>query len=321
MRSASGGMQSSLEGSAAPDSTADLTPGGAHWGTPDVDDVAWYSGTTGVGYERSSSGTSYTSLIGAESNSAIYNRRTSALIRIPFEVVQAYRYSSLKLRMKYDDGYVAYLNGVGIARRNAPAGAPLWNSSANGSHDDRAAIVFADVDVSANLAGLRSGTNILDIHGLNTDLTSSDFLILPELVADVSGAHIVYIEWAAAEGLSGADALPEFDFDRDGKSNLFEYAFASSPTTPDPNEAMAMISADGQHVELSYRRRADFVERGIRYQTQLSLDLGGWVEADASVIDSSPAPGGAEIVRVSIPMPAGGASIAYVRMIAWLDAS
>ena len=40
--------------------------------------------------------------------------------------------SFLRLRMKYDDGFVAYLNGTRVAAQNAPAN-PDWNSTASAS--------------------------------------------------------------------------------------------------------------------------------------------------------------------------------------------
>ena len=37
---------------------------------------------------------------------------------------------SLKLRMRYDDGFVAYINGVEVLRApEMPAGDPVWNSA------------------------------------------------------------------------------------------------------------------------------------------------------------------------------------------------
>ncbi|MCX5684068.1 MAG: lamin tail domain-containing protein [Planctomycetota bacterium] len=53
----------------------------------------------------------------------------SAYLRVPFNVTNPAAYDSLYLRMKYDDGFVAYLNGVEVARRNAPT-STSWNTAA-----------------------------------------------------------------------------------------------------------------------------------------------------------------------------------------------
>src|SRR5205085_10640359 len=52
---------------------------------------------------------------------------TSLYSRITFNAANLAALSSLTLKMQYGSGYVAYLNGVQIASRNAPA-SPVWNS-------------------------------------------------------------------------------------------------------------------------------------------------------------------------------------------------
>jgi hypothetical protein len=60
----------------------------------------------------------------------------SAYVRLPFTVPEGTSFTTLKLRIQYDDGFVAYLNGVEAARRNAPA-AIVWNSTATTEHSTR----------------------------------------------------------------------------------------------------------------------------------------------------------------------------------------
>ena len=146
-------------------------------------DTGWISGTTGIGYETQSG---YESLIGLDVE-AMNGVTNSVLIRIPFTLESASNISALKLRMKYDDGYVAYLNGQPIASRNAPA-TLAWDSQATGEHVDAQAVVYEDVDVSQYVASLVAGTNILAIHGLNRGPTSSDLIMLPELHATRTGS-------------------------------------------------------------------------------------------------------------------------------------
>ena len=56
-------------------------------------------------------------------------RNASAYLRIPFEVEDPDLLDTLTLRMKYDDGFVAWLNGVEVAQSNSPR-APGWRSNA-----------------------------------------------------------------------------------------------------------------------------------------------------------------------------------------------
>ena len=149
------------------------------WFTDHFDDASWTAGTGGVGYEAS--GGNYPNYFDIDVQAEMYNRNGSCYIRIPFEVGDA-EFSNLILRIRYDDGFVAYLNGAEVARRNF-SGEPAWNSTANAGNADEAAIVLASVDISAHAGLLRQGTNLLAIHGLNLSTNSSDFLISAELVA------------------------------------------------------------------------------------------------------------------------------------------
>ena len=106
----------------------------------------------------------------------------SCYIRVPFTVDDPSAVDSLELLMQYDDGFVAYLNGVKIAEANAPV-SPSWNSSATSSHSDPQAIVYQSFDATAFKANLVASPaeNILAIHGMNQSAGSSDFLIGPAL--------------------------------------------------------------------------------------------------------------------------------------------
>ncbi|MBN1506244.1 MAG: CotH kinase family protein [Sedimentisphaerales bacterium] len=144
------------------------------------DDSAWISGTGGVGYERQSG---YQQYFGIDLGDQMYNRNTSCYIRIPFTVpAEPGTFNFMTLRMRYDDGFIAYLNDVEI-QRALFNGTPAWNSAASSNHDDGAAVIFEDFDVSAQVGLLREGQNMLAIHGLNSSTTSSDLLFSAELVA------------------------------------------------------------------------------------------------------------------------------------------
>jgi len=151
-------------------------------------DSAWRFNTGnpgGVGYERSSG---YQNLIKLDLEDQMYRKNATCYIRIPFvfnDNPDDFDFMTLKIR--YDDGFIAYINGVEIARRNF-TGTPTWNSSANGSRSDSEAVNFENIDIFAYLSSLQSGYNILAIQGLNSSTTSSDFLISAELVAGKSSS-------------------------------------------------------------------------------------------------------------------------------------
>ena len=145
------------------------------------DDYAWTlcSGNPGgIGYET---GSGYEDYISLDTETQMYDIYTTCYIRIPFNIESEpadFEYMTLKIR--YDDGFIAYLNGTEVARRNF-SGTPAWDSDASSTHDDSAAVDFEYIDVTDYLDLLQNGNNILAIQGLNVSATSSDFLISAEL--------------------------------------------------------------------------------------------------------------------------------------------
>jgi len=150
-------------------------------GGASFDDSAWTSVTSGpggIGYER---GSGYQQYLSIDLGAQMYNKQATCYLRIPFTVANT-TYSNLLLKVRYDDGFIAYLNGTEVARRNF-AGNPQWNSVGSTDNPDAAAVVQATIDISAYVGLLVPGANLLAIHGLNGTIDSSDFLISVELAA------------------------------------------------------------------------------------------------------------------------------------------
>jgi len=158
--------------------SADATLG-LTWTDRSFDDSAWTEGRSGVGYERS---VGYEDLIESDVESSMFEINGSAYLRLRFQVDDPSSLASLVLRMRYDDGFRAYLNGTAIASRNSPAW-PAWNSTATSGHPDAAALVAEEISLPEAVGLLVAGENVLAIHGMNTSTGSSDFLIVPELSA------------------------------------------------------------------------------------------------------------------------------------------
>ncbi len=175
---------------AGPDST---------WNTPSFSDSGWSSGTTGVGY-----GSAYDSMIGLDLEDQMYvvtyNRgrpsysyRNSAYIRVAFSLTdaEAASFSQLALRMKYDDGFVAYINGTQVAAENAPT-TLSYASSATAEHSGGA---YEDYTLLNADDYLVSGDNVLAIQGMTS--SDGDFLIMPVLngitVGEIQTNTAVYL--------------------------------------------------------------------------------------------------------------------------------
>jgi len=169
------------------------TGDGPLWHELAFDAAGWTSGTNGVGYENSNNG-SYRDRLGTDVGTEWNARRSSLYTRFEFNVEQGFEaFDSLTLKMIYDDGFVAYLNGQFIdvdpgGNQNFAPSVARWNSRSTG--DDRPDSVVLSRAVEFDLTQyrdlLKAGTNLLAIHGLNQSASSSDMLMEPELVLQKS---------------------------------------------------------------------------------------------------------------------------------------
>ncbi|MCJ7653737.1 MAG: lamin tail domain-containing protein, partial [Dehalococcoidia bacterium] len=177
-----------------------LVPTGAisdNWkgGNEPFDDSGWNDGTFisgktgGVGYERSPGDTiNYTAFITRNVETLMYNIRGTCYIRIPFAVDanDINDFTAMTLRVRYDDAFVAYLNGQEIIRTSRVPATLTWNSLATSALPSDST-AFVDFDISAYTNQLQVGQNILAFHGLNGSSTSSsDFLISAEVIGSIT---------------------------------------------------------------------------------------------------------------------------------------
>jgi hypothetical protein len=166
----------------------------------------------------------FAELIGLDLGEQMRTKSASALVRIPFLLseMEAAKTDFLTLSVKYDDGFVAYINGVKVAEANAPAelnGA----STATTSHRDSDAIVFVDFDAASGIPGLRAGQNVLAIHAMNATVTGSDFFNSARLTA-------ARYESTAISGIQYTEAL-SIDATATVRAFAKKAGFADSPIT------------------------------------------------------------------------------------------
>ncbi len=125
---------------------------------------------------------SYTNYLNTDVRTPMYGSNATAYVRIPFTVTDPAAFNTLQLLMRYDDGFVAYLNGHQIASANAPA-TPVWNSTATQRHLDPQAVQWQQFNVGAAQSYLQAGNNVLAIQALNITKTNTDFLMQAQLLA------------------------------------------------------------------------------------------------------------------------------------------
>jgi hypothetical protein len=274
---------------------------GASWrgASTTFNDSAWTAGTGGVGYEADAFGT-YSPFIDIDVLDTMGGVTGSAFIRIPFELDAAdlADFDFLDLNVRYDDGFVAFLNGVRIASANAP-NTLSHTSVATAQNADAAAMLFESFDVSAFTSALRAGQNILAIHGLNAGATSSDFLISAELVGGASRTGTLSpdaIEYTGpltltnsatifARAFDGTEwsASTEATFHVDTGLRVSEINF--NPPGDDTTEFVELVNTSSVTLDLTGVRFTDGIEfEFLPTESKLSLAPGEYI-----LIASNPA--------------------------------
>ncbi|MBN1672357.1 MAG: chitobiase/beta-hexosaminidase C-terminal domain-containing protein, partial [Kiritimatiellae bacterium] len=172
--------------------TAEASAPVAAWRARDYDDGDWEAGRApfgyaGVGDPEHPFGTEFPEMRYA------YN---SLFLRRAFWVDEPGATTGLVLRVNYDDGFVAWINGTEVQRVGLPAG-EVHCTDVAASHESG---VFESFALPAPAGYLVPGYNVLCLQGFNADSGSSDFKLdaelevavrraAPPLVAPAGGAN------------------------------------------------------------------------------------------------------------------------------------
>jgi hypothetical protein len=113
---------------------------------------------------------------------AVHGVNASVYLRYPFTLPNSPAFQHLILRVRYDDGFVAYLNGHEVARRNAPD-ALDWNSAAIADRRLGSVLEFEEIDLSAGLPWLQPGANVLAVQAMTHSGDAPDLLFESQLIA------------------------------------------------------------------------------------------------------------------------------------------
>ncbi|HUT09196.1 MAG TPA: lamin tail domain-containing protein, partial [Thermoguttaceae bacterium] len=177
---------------------------------------------TGIGYATGSPGLE--EAIRTDVTADMHGVNSSLWTRIRFDVPDPSAADGLTLQMKYNDAFVAYLNGQPIAGRNAP-NPPQWNSRATAGRSVADSLQYEEINVSAHLDQLLPGTNVLAIHALNASADDDDFLMLPRLVGTSHQAQSQYFHSPTPGGPNSAGfvVINEIHYDPEENSQHVEF--------------------------------------------------------------------------------------------------
>ena len=179
---------------------------GTTWtGIADPANIAdWGTGQAGFGYEDTP--TDYQDLIRTSVQPVeTCATCTSIYLRIPFDIDDVSAIRDLTLRMKYDDGYIAYINGTEVKRTAVRGTIGFDTTSIFGI--ERSIVEFEDSLISRHIGLLNDGANVLAIHSFNSSSNNSDQLVSPALV---NGSFVVNEDVAGIPHEQIGD--PQIDF-------------------------------------------------------------------------------------------------------------
>ncbi len=159
------------------------------WITNSYDDDEWEIGNSGFGFSDN------------DDNTVIPNGTIAVYLRKNFTIQNANDIDRLLLDIDYDDGFVAYINGVEVARANVSGSPPSYDTTTNIEHEAQMywggspeRFIIEDADEF-----LIDGENLLSIQVHNISDTSSDMTLIPFLSA--------YYNVDTSEGISPPSIL------------------------------------------------------------------------------------------------------------------
>ncbi|MFL2983699.1 MAG: CotH kinase family protein [Candidatus Neomarinimicrobiota bacterium] len=142
------------------------------WQLPETNTDFWSIGESGFGY-------------GDNDDNTEISQTVSVYIKKVFEVDDSSIIQKALFHIDYDDGYVAYLNGMEFSRRNlGESGSFVFhNTTTTGLHE---AEIYSggfpeEIDIDLSIFPIVEGTNTLAIQVHNYSNTSSDMSCIPFL--------------------------------------------------------------------------------------------------------------------------------------------
>ena len=206
------------------------------WRALDFNDSSWLQGKGGIGY-------------GDGDDSTIIKPCWSVYLRMKFNIVDTAKILAAVLNVDYDDAFIAYINGVEIARANITGADPAYDVAATTCHEAQIYQGGLPDQFLLRKAKLKSfltnGNNELTVTVHNCTLTSSDMSSIVFLslgIADTSHNYRIIPGWFVA---------PDINSDSNAQ--------AVNPDTVNiaSNLPLVLINTNGQEIIYGTKIEAD----------------------------------------------------------------
>lgn len=228
------------------------------WREIRFDDSSWLSGMRSIGFDRDGTN-DFGPFIGRTLTTGEMpssgSPRYTAYVRYNFNVADKAQLTSLDLNLRFDDGFIAYLNGHEVARANFGEDfvypQPEWDSrsryqlgtsSAGAFNRGAESLTPVAFDLTPYLSSLVNGPNVLAFHVVNSASTSGtgsgqDLLLEPVMTAErSSGVQVGSMADPTPGGANGTSRLgivgdTHFSIDRGFFDAPFQLAISTSTST------------------------------------------------------------------------------------------
>jgi hypothetical protein len=188
----------------------------SNWRNITFDDSSWSKGQGGIGYSDGD-------------DSTIIDPAISLFLRKKFDIADTSNIAGMLFYMDYDDAFVAYINGVEIARANIYGVPPPFDAGAN---TYREALMYNgglpeefDVPIESFRNFLVDGENVLCIQVHNTNIGSSDMSSIPFLAVGIRDSTKIYLDppsWFLSPSVYYSSHLPIISINTFGNQILDE---------------------------------------------------------------------------------------------------
>lgn len=186
------------------------TDPGTNWNASSFNDLSWLQGKGGIGYGDNDDRTSISPTI-------------SVFLRKKFTIINREKITEAILHADYDDGFIAYLNGVEIARSFMGNQTQVpFNQGSGGLHE---AVIYQGqapegfVLSPQHLGLLVNGENTLAVQVHNESMSSSDLssnLFFSVGISDNSISYLPTPTWFAAPLIFTSSNLPIISINTNG---------------------------------------------------------------------------------------------------------
>lgn len=247
----------------------------------------WWNGRVGLGFDMEDD--HFEDFFQTDVGSIFQSTGGSTLFcRVPFGIPSQAALENMEaliLRMRYDDGFVAYINGAEVASANAPDFVSARSAAVNVRADADAVFEEAFDVTDRARPYLRVGSNMLAIQGLNSPDGGDDFLLAPrmELQRQISPGGPAATARKAGDSieLKASALLKARTLDEFGRwSALTEHYFYLEPELAPGDLAISEIhyrplppQHEGEWAVADARNEFEFLE--LRNMREGAVELGG----------------------------------------------